>query len=147
MRYNTIVVGIDFSEPSDTALAAAAELAVPFSASLHIVPGFAFPIPAMGVYGVSLPDGYFESVQAAAQTRLEDAAKTVADEGLEVEWHLAEVPAAVGIVRVATETSADLIVVGTRGNTGLKHVILGSVAERVVRTAPCSVLTVKPRDE
>ena len=147
MEYNTIVVGIDFSEPSDTALAAAAELAVQFSARLHIVHGFHFPIPAMGVYEVSLPDGYFESVREAARARIEAAAKQVAAPGLEVEWHLTEVPAAAAIVRVATESKADLIVVGTRGNTGLKHVVLGSVAERVMRTAPCSVLTVKPRDE
>ena len=43
----------------------------------------------------------------------------------------------------AESLPADLIVMGTRGLTGLKHVLLGSVAERVVRTAPCSVLTVK----
>ena len=52
-------------------------------------------------------------------------------------------PAAPAIVAQAESLPADLVVMGTRGHTGLKHVVLGSVAERVVRTAPCPVLTVK----
>lgn len=47
------------------------------------------------------------------------------------------------ILKAARETSADLIVIGTHGRTGLPHVLLGSVAERVVRNAPCPVLTVR----
>ena len=57
--------------------------------------------------------------------------------------HLSEVPAASAIVDMAEELEADLIIMGTRGHTGLKHVLLGSVAERTLRHAPCSVLTVK----
>lgn len=48
------------------------------------------------------------------------------------------------ITKVAKEISADLIVMGTHGRTGLSHVMLGSVAEKVVRKAPCPVLTVRP---
>jgi universal stress protein A len=51
------------------------------------------------------------------------------------------------IVRVAQERGADLIVMGTHGRTGLQHVLLGSVAEKVVRTAPCPVLTVRHKPE
>jgi len=47
------------------------------------------------------------------------------------------------IVKHAEDIGADMIVMGTRGLTGLKHVLLGSVAERTIRTAPCPVLTVK----
>jgi nucleotide-binding universal stress UspA family protein len=46
-------------------------------------------------------------------------------------------------VRIAEERGADLIVMGTHGRTGLQHVLLGSVAEKVVRLAPCPVLTVR----
>jgi nucleotide-binding universal stress UspA family protein len=49
------------------------------------------------------------------------------------------------IVRFAAEIQADLIVLATHGRTGLEHVLMGSVAEQVVRTAPCPVLTVRPR--
>jgi nucleotide-binding universal stress UspA family protein len=52
-------------------------------------------------------------------------------------------PAALAIVAQAKELSADLIVMGTHGHTGFKHVVLGSVAERVARTSPCRVLIVK----
>ena len=61
--------------------------------------------------------------------------------------HLSEVPAASAIVDLAEELGADLIIMGTRGHTGLKHVLLGSVAERTLRHAPCSVLTVKESHE
>jgi universal stress protein A len=54
-------------------------------------------------------------------------------------------PASV-IEEEARERGVDLIVIGTRGHTGLKHLLLGSVAERVVQKAPCAVLTVKARE-
>jgi nucleotide-binding universal stress UspA family protein len=57
--------------------------------------------------------------------------------------HLREANPSDAILDVAREIDADLIVMGTRGLTGLKHVLLGSVAERTLRLAPCSVLTVK----
>jgi nucleotide-binding universal stress UspA family protein len=57
--------------------------------------------------------------------------------------HLGTAPAAAAIADLAEEVGADLIVMGTQGLTGLEHVLLGGVAERTVRHAPCSVLTVK----
>jgi nucleotide-binding universal stress UspA family protein len=52
--------------------------------------------------------------------------------------------AAQGIADAAIDVGADLIVIGTHGRTGIAHMLLGSVAEQVVRTAPCSVLTIRP---
>ena len=51
------------------------------------------------------------------------------------------------IVDLAADKKADLIVMGTRGRTGLAHVALGSIAERVVRTAPCPVITTREREK
>ena len=68
-------------------------------------------------------------------------------EGLEVTTEVSPELPAEAIVAAALERDADLIVMGTRGHTGLKHALLGSVAERTIRTAPCSVLTVKGGDE
>ncbi len=63
--------------------------------------------------------------------------------GIAVETHLTEGANAHAIVETAKKVNADLIVMGTRGLSGLKHVMLGSVAERTIRISPCPVLTVK----
>ena len=78
-----------------------------------------------------------------AAKELQAAVAKAEKAGLSVKSHLAEVPAAQAIAHLAEELGVDLVVMGTRGNTGLKHVLLGSVAERTLRHAPCSVLTVK----
>jgi nucleotide-binding universal stress UspA family protein len=79
----------------------------------------------------------------AALTELRDLAAG-APAGL-VAVEVAVGPPAETIVRVAGELAADLVVMSTHGRTGLQHVLLGSVAEKVVRLAPCAVLTVKYR--
>jgi universal stress protein A len=63
--------------------------------------------------------------------------------GVKVEGHLTDAPAAPAIAEIAKDVSADLVVMGTHGFTGLRHLLLGSVAERTLRLAPCAVLTVK----
>src|SRR5205807_909314 len=65
------------------------------------------------------------------------------DPGMRVEHRLEEGDAAAEIVRVAQEIHCDLIVMGTHGRTGIGRLLLGSVAEQVLRRAPCAVLTVK----
>ena len=76
-----------------------------------------------------------------ARTRLQDLLRGVFHGTWDVEVAVGH--AADTIVRVAQERGADLIVMGTHGRTGLQHVLLGSVAEKVVRLAPCPVLTVR----
>jgi nucleotide-binding universal stress UspA family protein len=65
--------------------------------------------------------------------------------GVSVEYRLEEGNAVEEIVRTAEDIQADLIVMGTHGHTGLSHMLMGSVAERTLRRAPCPVLTVKCR--
>ena len=77
----------------------------------------------------------------------DEAANAVSEAGVTVETHLSEGPISAVIVNLAKKLEADLIVMGTRGLSGLKHVLLGSVAERIVRSAPCPVMTVKPKGE
>ena len=75
-----------------------------------------------------------------------DALKKLAESiDLEVETIFTEGDPGHEIVRVAEERKADLIVLGTHGHTGWKHFALGSVAELVVRYAPCAVLTIRPK--
>jgi nucleotide-binding universal stress UspA family protein len=63
--------------------------------------------------------------------------------GLQGETYLSELPPVDAIVETARRVRADLIVMGTRGRSGLQHVLLGSVAERTVRAASCPVLTLR----
>jgi nucleotide-binding universal stress UspA family protein len=78
-----------------------------------------------------------------AAGHLDQWADKVRAEGAPVEATVTPVFACEAIVKVAREINADLIVMGTRGLTGLKHVLLGSVAKRTIRVAPCPVLTVR----
>ncbi|MDH3212162.1 MAG: universal stress protein [Myxococcales bacterium] len=139
----TLLVATDFSDCSAAALAAAAALAKTFGAEVHLLHAFELPVPRVMAYEVPVSHLYIQQARDAAAARLREEADRVAAAGVPVHTHLEEVPAATSIVRVAAEMGCDWIVVGTRGRTGLQHILLGSVAERVVRLAPCSVLTVK----
>jgi nucleotide-binding universal stress UspA family protein len=121
-----ILAAVDFSEHSDHALDTAIALAKTFGAELDVIHAFDLPIPLMTPYEVAVPDSYLNEARR-----------------IQGKSHLREVPAAPAIAEAAEEIEADLIVMGTRGHTGLKHIVLGSVAERTLRIAPCSVLTVK----
>jgi nucleotide-binding universal stress UspA family protein len=90
-----------------------------------------------------LPSGYYEDIRDAAAKRLSDWSDIVSKEGIKTESILSADSPSTAINLAATEIEADLVVMGTRGLSGLKHAMLGSVAERVVRLAPCPVLTVK----
>jgi nucleotide-binding universal stress UspA family protein len=89
-----------------------------------------------------IPPDSLTSYREAAAATLETLLEKLRSAGVEGHLHLAPGNAVSVIDEVAREVGADLVVVGTRGRTGLPHVLLGSVAERVVRTAPCPVLTV-----
>jgi nucleotide-binding universal stress UspA family protein len=138
-----LLVATDFSENSARALEIAIDFAKKFGATVDLVHAFDIPIPAVYPYEVPIPDSLITDSRRAANKKLEAEKEKVEAAGLEVQTHLSEVPAASAVVRVAEEVGADLLVLGTRGNTGLKHIVLGSVAERTVRHAPCSVLVVK----
>jgi nucleotide-binding universal stress UspA family protein len=138
---HTIVVGSDFSEDGAAALQVAAEWARGFGARLHLVHALQLPMPLIAPYEVAIPEGVIEGARSEAQRQLAQAAKKVS--GLEVTTELASTPAHAALVEAATRLPAELIVTGSRGLTGLKHALLGSVAERTLRYAPCSVLTVR----
>lgn len=139
----TILVAVDFSEPSHRAVDAAVELAKATGAKLTIFHAFELPMPAVTPYEVAIPAAYLDESRKAAATQLASAVGRAQEAGVEAESRLGEGPAAHCIAEAAEEISADLVVVGTHGHTGLKHFVLGSVAERTLRHSPCSVLTVK----
>jgi nucleotide-binding universal stress UspA family protein len=137
----TIVVGSDFSDAGGGAIETAAAWARDVGAKLHLVHALQVPMPLVAPYEVAIPEGIIEGARREAQRQLDETAAGLA--GLSVTTELATTPAHAALVDAAERLSADLIVTGSRGHTGLKHALLGSVAERTLRYAPCGVLTVR----
>ena len=128
-----ILVPIDWSEPSKCAFEIGASLAHVHDAQLVVL--YVVPLPTL-IYGPP-PESYSEHM------REELGRLKPADPKLSVRHIMLEGDPAATILQVARENECDLIVMGTHGRTGLDRVFMGSVAEEVVRKAPCLVLAVK----
>lgn len=144
-RFRTLLVPLDFSDHANAALEVAVDLARASGGTIHLVHAYEVPLGAIPPYGVALPETLLTQVRDAAARRLDKAAQKVEAAGVACEIHVLHGPAADAIAEEAKRLGVDLVVMGTRGLTGLKHVLLGSVAERTVRVAPCPVLTVRTR--
>jgi len=145
-----ILVCTDFSKAAELALDAAAIVAMQNHAKVtlaHVVDGHALN---------ALPTGYFDSsshsvvAESEIEARIHEELKRLRDARFgEVEQAktvvIVDEDAAHGIVEYAKKEDVDLIVLSTHGRTGLEHVLIGSVAEKVVSTAPCPVLTLRSR--
>lgn len=138
----TILVATDFSETAHSALDWGIELAQPHGASIYLV--HALPLLNRSVDYLPSPPDMNAELSAAALQRLDETAVRARDRGIEVRTELVQGLPSESISETAA--SADLIVIGTRGLTGVSHLLLGSTAERVVQHAPCPVLTVHPGD-
>jgi nucleotide-binding universal stress UspA family protein len=127
----------DFSESSENAFHLACSLARDYEARLillHVVPP---PLSHGEVIARQQPDGYYEQLEKELN-RLQQLHPRVC-----IERRLEDGDPEATILRVAQEISCDLIVMGTHGRSGLGRLLVGSVAESVLRQAPCPVLTVK----
>ena len=93
----TVLVATDFSPHSERALEWGVELAKRLGARVHLVHAYDLPIPALHPYEVTIPDAYIDQCYAAAARRLAEALERVRAEGVEVESHVSEVPAASAI--------------------------------------------------
>ena len=131
----------DFGETAQRALDYALDLAEQLEASVTVV--HAYEIPVYGFpEGFALTADVMGRIQEIASKALEGVVQRAQRPGLRVDAMLRQGPAWSEIGAAATETHAGLIVIGTHGRRGLAHALLGSVAEKVVRSAPCPVLTV-----
>src|SRR5262249_19362668 len=140
-----ILLPTDFSTYSATATKYACELATKFDAELHLLHTLEVHLastPTFGM-GLALPQYVHES-RAAAEKALAGVLDPQWAAGRNVVQAVVERSPKVEIVRDARTQEVDLIVLATHGRTGLAQVLIGSVAEGVVRTAPCPVLTVRP---
>jgi universal stress protein A len=138
------LVPIDFSTYADEALDYAIRLARTLKARLTVLHAMQ-PVPMAGVdMGVTLPETYLQALEEEVQRSMEAALARVTAAGLTGERIVLYGIPFQEIVETAKARQVDLIVMGTHGRTGLMHMLLGSVAEKVVRLAPCSVLVVRP---
>ncbi len=140
VEMKNILVPVDFSDPAVKALTYAAEMATLFDAV--VLPAYVIepvPMPAelsMGAtFDPDIEDRAMERLALLSDTHLANCHR---ETPIVLHGH-----AGTELVKCASAQSSDLIVIGTHGYTGLKHLLLGSTAEYVVRCAPCAVLTVR----
>ena len=140
-----ILVPTDFSKHSQNALKYAAAFAEKFGAELyllHVVQDLALFIPeAVSVAPPMAPP--VEQMTAAVREALDRVVTENGLGGYTVHREVREGTPFYEIIQTAKEKDVDLIIMGTHGHSGLAHVLLGSVTEKVVRKAPCPVLTVR----
>ena len=137
----------DFSENADQAFIVARELAVKFGASLeiiHVTVNFSLSPPVHATYmPIEYDPKFIEEVEQAAMKSILEKYVEKLPAGLPHNVNLLSGYAATEILRAVEERAIDLLVMGSHGLTGLAHVLFGSTADRVVRKAACSVLTVR----
>jgi nucleotide-binding universal stress UspA family protein len=140
-----ILLPTDFSKFSQSAFQYAAALAEKFGAEiylLHVVQNLSVMIPDMiTVTPAVMPS--VEQLTASVRSALERLVKENQLDSTRLQLEVREGTPFYEIIQFAKEKEIDLIVMGTHGHTGLAHMLLGSVTEKVVRKAPCPVLTVR----
>jgi nucleotide-binding universal stress UspA family protein len=135
-------VGVDFSEASELALDAALKFASNYAAvDVHVL----HADPGVDNFDASFNTA-FDQLEHTVRARLEVLGATARQLNGRVITHIRGGKAAQAIVQLAADLSADLVVVGTHGRTGIRRLVLGSVAETVGRTARCPVWIVRPKD-
>jgi nucleotide-binding universal stress UspA family protein len=144
MGFQKILCPTDFSDGARRAMAVAARLAREAGAELVVAHAWHVPAPALPADYAFLPQ-MVQQLSEDAQRGLDDAAREAVALGApRVAQVLLSGVAWAAIVDALADPAFDLVVIGTRGRTGLARVLLGSVAEKVVRHAPCPVLAVPP---
>ncbi|HEX4824387.1 MAG TPA: universal stress protein [Candidatus Polarisedimenticolaceae bacterium] len=151
LPFHRILVTTDFSDTSLTAIPAAVELASHFDAEIvlvHILPVDAptpWDIPPYADFGLAsspLPE-YERQVRDEVERRLAQVAAQNAPNGVKLRAVVGRGDPAAEVGRIAQTEKIDLIVLATHGWTGWRHLVFGSVAEKILREAPCPVLSVR----
>ncbi len=145
---STIFVATDFSETASLTLDRAIELAASHGAEIGLVHVMQPDLPPLAAPEmIVVPPNYEEMLREACTEGLALAAARVREQGIPVNQFLEQGRAAKRIIACADTANADLIMIGTRGNTGFKRLLLGSVAQEIVRTANKPILTIHPGDD
>ena len=137
MTIKRILVPIDFSEPSLKGLHRAVALSQHFGATLLVL-----FVAEVIYYAAENVGRLLEDQRRQAESELAELKARLAQQGVKLQTLLETGVPAQAIVDAARRHSVELIVMATHGRTGLSHLLMGSVAEKVVRTAACPVLTI-----
>ncbi|MBI1822221.1 MAG: universal stress protein [Nitrospirae bacterium] len=141
LNIQKILVPTDFSECSERAMAYAGSLARDFKARiilLHVIESSVYALDTS-----LMPPGDPLGLRQKLIEMTEQRVNRLKESGLEADGYCVTGVPSIEIIKAAREVQADLVVMGTRGRTGLAHILLGSTAERVIQRAQCPVLTVK----
>jgi nucleotide-binding universal stress UspA family protein len=145
MNIQRILAPTDFSELSKQGLTSALELAEAFGAKLlllHVVEPP--PYPVEGLVPSQVGTTLLDDLERQAGKDLAQMLSETPGSKVEVKRRVVVGIPYRKIIEVAEEEKSDLIVMTTHGRTGLSHLVMGSVSEKIVRTAPCPVLTIRP---
>ena len=137
----TILVATDFSEHSERALECAITLAKAASGKIHLL--HAMQVPSE----LRMAGDWYATLRGSAVAGLDACLEKLDAAGVASESHFVDENPVAAILSLADKLKSDLIVIGSRGRSGLANVLLGSVAERILRLATCPVLTVKAHDK
>jgi nucleotide-binding universal stress UspA family protein len=146
VKISHILHPTDFSDSSNQALKYACSLATQFGAELHllnVISETGIITPPIAGY---IPPDYYEEQKKFASEELSSYPQVLINHSGSVTRNVREGAPFVEIIRYAKDNEIDMIVMGTHGYSGIKHLILGSVAENVVRKAHCPVLTIHPEN-
>jgi len=141
IQLQNVLLPVDFSEPSLKATAYGLELARRFNAKLHLLHIIEDPVIYLPMFE-SYPMPSRDQFETYAQDRLENWILPDDGEGCKIELMWLHGRPAHKVVEYATDCRIDLVVIGTHGRGAAAHLMLGSVAEKIVRNSPCPVLTV-----
>ncbi len=144
MSSQTIVVGTDFSDQGNAAAAYAVELAARLGARVHFVHAWSMPTT---VISVEMPAPFtgslYDQLEKDAQTEMARLIEKVRTPAVPTEASVVFDDPRDAVIGAAKKLGASLIVVGTHGRRGIRRALIGSIAEGIVRLAPCPVLVVR----
>ncbi|MCE1188380.1 MAG: universal stress protein [Ignavibacteria bacterium] len=140
-----ILVPVDFSENSKAALEYAHSFIKMFNAELiltHIIEPIVYP-PDFSLGQITLPTDDLKEIENRVRSELAKWAEDERNVGIKTKSIIATGKPFLEIIQIAKDEDVDLIIISSHGHTGMEHILFGSTSEKVVRKAPCPVLTVR----